>query len=120
MLVLSRRESEGLWIDGRIYVKVLDVNRGRAKLGIEAPEEVPIIRDELAAHPSSQAGPTAPSAKTCDEGGRKAIQDAHAALQKAGVALTAAGPYFPVESNAGLAVSSAISSIDQILHPAHA
>ena len=38
MLVLRRRESEGLWIDGRVFIKVLDLSGKRVKLGIDAPE----------------------------------------------------------------------------------
>ncbi len=117
MLVLSRRESEGLWIDGRIYVKVLDVNRGRAKLGIEAPEEVPIIREELATNPRLQAGPT-PSANAFEVNGSQAIQDARAALEKASVALKEAAPFLPLNSTADLAASRAIASIHDVLRSA--
>ena len=47
MLVLDRKIQEGLWIEGRIYVKVLAIGRKRVKLGIEAPRESPIVREEL-------------------------------------------------------------------------
>jgi carbon storage regulator CsrA len=48
MLVLDRKVKEGFWIDGGIFVKVLDIGRRRVKLGIEAPEGMRIMRDELA------------------------------------------------------------------------
>lgn len=47
MLVLDRKISEGFWIDNRIFVKVLSVGRRRVKLGIEAPSDISILREEL-------------------------------------------------------------------------
>ncbi len=47
MLVLSRKSSEGLVLDGRIRVRILSVRGTRVKLGIEAPDDVEIVRDEL-------------------------------------------------------------------------
>jgi carbon storage regulator len=49
MLVLSRRESEQIVIDGRITVTVVKVKGKVVRLGIEAPREVPIRREELGA-----------------------------------------------------------------------
>lgn len=47
MLVLDRKVQEGFWIEGGIFVKVLSVGRRRVKLGIEAPADSKIIREEL-------------------------------------------------------------------------
>ncbi len=47
MLVLDRKVQEGFWIDNRIFVKVLSIGRHRIKLGIEAPEDMIVVRDEL-------------------------------------------------------------------------
>ncbi len=47
MLVLDRKIHEGFWIDGRIFVKVLSISRRRIKLGIEAPNGMLIVREEL-------------------------------------------------------------------------
>jgi len=47
MLVLDRKIYEGFWIDDRIFVKVLAIGRHRVKLGIEAPAELPVLREEL-------------------------------------------------------------------------
>ena len=55
MLVLDRKIQEGFWIDGGIYVKVLGVGRQRVKLGIDAPRDIKIVRDELR---SPEDGPT--------------------------------------------------------------
>lgn len=48
MLVLSRRTKESIIIDDDIKVTVLGIDkRGTVSLGIEAPEEVNIVREEL-------------------------------------------------------------------------
>ena len=48
MLVLDRKIHEGFWIEDRIFVKVLSIGRRRIKLGIEAPRDLTIVREELA------------------------------------------------------------------------
>jgi len=48
MLVLDRKMHEGFWIEDRIFVKVLSIGRRRIKLGIEAPRDMTIVREELA------------------------------------------------------------------------
>ena len=48
MLVLSRKENESIVIDGRIKVTVVEIKGGRIRLGIEAPQDVPVLRAELA------------------------------------------------------------------------
>jgi len=47
MLVLSRKPNQGVSIGDHIHITVLGIERGRVKLGIEAPDEVRIDRDEL-------------------------------------------------------------------------
>jgi carbon storage regulator len=47
MLVLSRKPGERIVINDRITVTVLEVQGNRIRLGIEAPREVPIVREEL-------------------------------------------------------------------------
>ena len=47
MLVLDRKVQEGFWIEGGIFVKVLEIGRRRVKLGIEAPRNLQILRQEL-------------------------------------------------------------------------
>ena len=49
MLVLARRENERIVIDGRITITVVRVQGDRIRIGIEAPPEVPIMREELLA-----------------------------------------------------------------------
>lgn len=47
MLVLSRKQQEGIVIDQQIRVTVLEVRGNRIRLGIEAPSAVSIRRTEL-------------------------------------------------------------------------
>ena len=42
MLLLTRKPGDQIVIDGRIVVKVIDIQGGRVQLGIEAPKEVKI------------------------------------------------------------------------------
>ena len=53
MLVLSRKIGESIRIgeDGRIAVTVVQVSGNMVRLGIEAPREVPIVREELLTDP---------------------------------------------------------------------
>ena len=47
MLVLTRRPGEAILLDGGIRVVVLSSDRRGVRLGIEAPAEVNIQREEL-------------------------------------------------------------------------
>ena len=47
MLALTRKVDEGIIINGEIEVKVLDIQDGKVKLGIEAPKEMSIHRKEV-------------------------------------------------------------------------
>lgn len=47
MLVLSRKVNENIVIDGRIVVKVIRTDGNFVKLGIEAPADVPVHRQEI-------------------------------------------------------------------------
>ncbi len=47
MLVLSRKPGEKVII-GRITVSVVEIKGNRAKVGIEAPDQVRIMRAEIA------------------------------------------------------------------------
>jgi len=47
MLVLARKLNESIVIGDTITIKVVSVENGVVKLGIDAPREVSIIRSEL-------------------------------------------------------------------------
>jgi len=56
MLVLSRKLGEKIYISDNICITVVDIDRGKIRLGIEAPRNVPIFRQELVASPGPQPG----------------------------------------------------------------
>jgi carbon storage regulator len=47
MLVLSRNPGERILIGGGIELEVVAVQKGRVKLGIHCPPEIPVLRAEL-------------------------------------------------------------------------
>ena len=47
MLVLSRKLGERLWIGPNICITVVDIDRGKIRLGVEAPTDVNVARSEL-------------------------------------------------------------------------
>ena len=47
MLILSRKSGESIVIDGRILVKIVRIEGDVIKVGIEAPAEVPVHRQEV-------------------------------------------------------------------------
>lgn len=47
MLILSRKQDESIIINGNIEVKILEIEEGKVKLGIEAPKDIDIFRKEL-------------------------------------------------------------------------
>lgn len=47
MLILSRKLNESIVIDGQIVVKILRIDRDTVKLGIQAPAQLPVHRQEI-------------------------------------------------------------------------
>ena len=47
MLVLSRKENESIVIEGHIKVTVVEIRGDKIRLGIEAPRDVAVWREEL-------------------------------------------------------------------------
>jgi carbon storage regulator len=47
MLILTRKVDQGIVIQGNILVRVLGVERDRVKIGIAAPVEITVLRQEL-------------------------------------------------------------------------
>lgn len=47
MLILSRRESERICLGDNIVLTIVRVNGDKVRIGIEAPPEVKILRNEL-------------------------------------------------------------------------
>ncbi len=47
MLVLSRKVGERIWIGENISVTVVRITGGGVRIGIEAPTELAVVREEL-------------------------------------------------------------------------
>ena len=47
MLVLSRKTEESMYIGDNIKITVLDIRGGQVRIGITAPEDVKIHREEV-------------------------------------------------------------------------
>lgn len=47
MLVLSRKKYESIRIGDGIYVTIVEVDRGKVRLGIECDKSISIMRTEL-------------------------------------------------------------------------
>ncbi len=75
MLVLSRRAGESVMINGgmsagdevvlsgNITIKIVEITRGMVRLGIEAPREIRIFRNELVAEQAIARQTKLPQAK---------------------------------------------------------
>ncbi len=47
MLVLRRKTGEGIIIGSNVVVRILSIEHGDVKIGIEAPRSVKVLREEL-------------------------------------------------------------------------
>jgi carbon storage regulator len=72
MLVLTRKIDQGIVIAGNIYVRVLGVERDRVKIGISAPIEIPVLREELLEREGEGQTRKAPEQGRNDDAGRSA------------------------------------------------
>jgi carbon storage regulator len=50
MLVLSRKLNETIIINNDIKITIVSFNNGKVQLGIDAPQEIRILRGELKPH----------------------------------------------------------------------
>lgn len=58
MLVLSRKESERVRLGDSIVVTIVRVAGDKVRLGIEAPPDIVVLRDELQTHEQAALVPT--------------------------------------------------------------
>ena len=47
MLALTRKVEEAIVVNGNIKIQVLDIAEGKVRLGVEAPKDVSIYREEI-------------------------------------------------------------------------
>lgn len=47
MLILSRKIGEGIAIGEEIQIRILEIKGGQVKIGIEAPHDVTVHREEI-------------------------------------------------------------------------
>jgi carbon storage regulator len=68
MLVLSRKKNESIVINNDITVTVVEIRGDKVRLGIVAPKEVPVHRQEVfdAIHGKGSGTPAAVGAKPGD------------------------------------------------------
>ena len=55
MLILTRKIDQSIIIQGNIQIMVLGVERDRVKLGIAAPADITVLREELTLDDSQNA-----------------------------------------------------------------
>ena len=60
MLVLSRERNERIYVGNDIIITIADVHGDKVRIGIDAPAEINIVREELIADP----GKTPPEKST--------------------------------------------------------
>lgn len=62
MLVLSRKKNESIVINNDIVITVVEIRGDKVRLGIEAPKDVPVHRQEVyeAIHGTKMPAPATP------------------------------------------------------------
>jgi len=70
MLVLSRKKNESIVINNDITIVVVEIRGDKVRLGVEAPKEVPVHRQEVyeAIQRNGNASKAAPEADTAGSG----------------------------------------------------
>ena len=65
MLVLSRKKNESIVINDDITIVVVEIRGDKVRLGVEAPKEVPVHRNEVyeAIRRNEQAGGQSPASE---------------------------------------------------------
>jgi len=47
MLILTRKMGEGIVLNENVTIRIVDISKGVVKIGIDAPKEMLILREEL-------------------------------------------------------------------------
>lgn len=64
MLVLSRKETQRIRVGESVVVTIVKIAGDKVRVGIEAPDDVLVLRDELETWDPGMAGPGASSVET--------------------------------------------------------
>ena len=59
MLVLSRKESQRIRLGDSIVITIVKISGDKVRVGIDAPSNVLVLRDELEAHEPAKEQPAA-------------------------------------------------------------
>lgn len=63
MLVLSRKETQRIRLGDSIVITIVKISGDKVRVGIEAPSNVLVLRDELEAHDAAGAKVAGPVAE---------------------------------------------------------
>jgi carbon storage regulator len=63
MLVLSRKESQRIRLGDSIVITIVKISGDKVRVGIDAPSNVLVLRDELEARDPATSGETPPATK---------------------------------------------------------
>jgi carbon storage regulator CsrA len=77
MLILTRKLTQDVCIGPLVVVRVVAVQDGKVKLGIEAPREVRVLRRELVAAGAVLLTPRERDDEMRDEGSRRFVRHVH-------------------------------------------
>ncbi len=69
MLVLSRKSNESIVINNNIKVTVVEIRGDKVRLGIEAPKNIPVHREEIYNQINGQPSPSPSHGSTPTETG---------------------------------------------------
>lgn len=47
MLILTRKKDESIILNGNIEIKIIELDDGKVRIGIDAPKSIEIMRKEL-------------------------------------------------------------------------
>lgn len=87
MLVLSRKEAQRIRVGDSIVVTVVKIAGDKVRVGIEAPSDVLVLRDELEAWDAAPGAAPPPAAARCEGRCQGKCQDHVKDLAPAAVSL---------------------------------
>jgi carbon storage regulator len=78
MLVLTRKSNQSIMIGDDVEVSVLSVMGEKVRIGIQAPQEIPVFRKEiyLEIHRDDELGAREQPVEATDAGSREGVADA--------------------------------------------